>query len=525
MSVNTRFVVLPLCVVLLLAGCQKKETPPPAAVAAPPNPAAVELVKEGERSRHFAAVHKQLELGGTLYGYADIDGDVYKLADGLSAIMEQMAATQPQVAPLVKQDYRALFAELGLGDVRAVGLSSVSEGDGYFRNRVFFYTPDGRHGLLAGLGGAPAPFAKLNLAPADTDMYAEAELDLGEVYKAVKAIVTKVGGDTSANLMEDKIRQAGEKAAISLLSFVNEWKGHTAMVVRFDQEQNLTLPGFVMPRPSLLISADGLAPILEPMLKKSPLLKMVTDGPRQIFTPARPAPIPGVAPVLVIEGTTLYFATSPEFMEECRNNPSGLAQNADFQKTLARVSQTGNGLLYASPRLFARLHELERLNPQLPPQSMQMLKMVLHNVPRPERSLISVRVNLPEGILVQSYLNRSLKQDVVAAAIYNPVSIGLMAAMAVPAFQKVRTASQEKAILNNLRQLSAAADQYYLEHGVDSASFDKLVGPNAYVRRITPVAGEKYETLTFKQGVQLVVRTVDGRVIRYPDAVQKPSRP
>jgi type IV pilus assembly protein PilA len=226
----------------------------------------------------------------------------------------------------------------------------------------------------------------------------------------------------------------------------------------------------------------------------------------------------------VIEGTTLYFATSPAFMEECRNNPSGLAQNADFQKTLARVSQTGNGLLYASPRLFGRLHDLERLNPQLPAQNMQVLKMVLRNLPRPERSLVSVRMNLPDGILVQSYLNRSLKQDVVAAAIYNPVSIGLMAAMAVPAFQKVRTASQEKAILNNLRQLAAAADQYYLEHGVDTASFDKLVGPDAYVRHITPVAGENYETLTFKQGVQLVVRTVDGRVVRYPESA-RPARP
>ena len=34
------------------------------------------VVAEPERSRHFEAVNRQLELGGTLYGYADIDGDV-----------------------------------------------------------------------------------------------------------------------------------------------------------------------------------------------------------------------------------------------------------------------------------------------------------------------------------------------------------------------------------------------------------------------------------------------------------------
>ena len=45
------------------------------------------------------------------------------------------------------------------------------------------------------------------------------------------------------------------------------------------------------------------------------------------------------------------------------------------------------------------------------------------------------------------------------------VIIGLLASMAIPAFQKVRTNSQDKAVLNNARQLSAASDQYYLENG------------------------------------------------------------
>jgi type IV pilus assembly protein PilA len=45
------------------------------------------------------------------------------------------------------------------------------------------------------------------------------------------------------------------------------------------------------------------------------------------------------------------------------------------------------------------------------------------------------------------------------------VIIGLLAAMAIPAFQKVRSNAQNKAVTNNLRQLSSAADQYYLESG------------------------------------------------------------
>ncbi len=44
------------------------------------------------------------------------------------------------------------------------------------------------------------------------------------------------------------------------------------------------------------------------------------------------------------------------------------------------------------------------------------------------------------------------------------VIIGLLAAMAVPAFNKVRQTAISKAVTNDLRQIAAAADQYFLEN-------------------------------------------------------------
>jgi type IV pilus assembly protein PilA len=45
------------------------------------------------------------------------------------------------------------------------------------------------------------------------------------------------------------------------------------------------------------------------------------------------------------------------------------------------------------------------------------------------------------------------------------VIIGLLAAMAIPAFQKVRDNSVGKAMENDARQIAAAAQQYFLENG------------------------------------------------------------
>lgn len=95
------------------------------------------------------------------------------------------------------------------------------------------------------------------------------------------------------------------------------------------------------------------------------------------------------------------------------------------------------------------------------------------------------------------------------------VIIGLLAAMAIPGFQKVRRMSQDKAVLNNARQLSAAADQHFLENGVTSVLSANLVGPTNYIKVVETVAGETYPT-GLTQGVTLTISGVAGaRTITY----------
>jgi type IV pilus assembly protein PilA len=95
------------------------------------------------------------------------------------------------------------------------------------------------------------------------------------------------------------------------------------------------------------------------------------------------------------------------------------------------------------------------------------------------------------------------------------VIIGLLASMAIPAFQKVRTSSQDKAVLNNARQLSAASDQYYLENGVSTVTLNDLLGPTSYIKALNSVANETYPT-AFTQGTTITIQSVAGtRTITY----------
>ena len=95
------------------------------------------------------------------------------------------------------------------------------------------------------------------------------------------------------------------------------------------------------------------------------------------------------------------------------------------------------------------------------------------------------------------------------------VIIGLLAAMAVPAFQKVRESSQDKTVINNARQLTSAADQYFLEKGVSTVAYSELVGTGKYITSIKLVASESYPT-NYTQGITITVSGVAGvRTVTY----------
>lgn len=83
------------------------------------------------------------------------------------------------------------------------------------------------------------------------------------------------------------------------------------------------------------------------------------------------------------------------------------------------------------------------------------------------------------------------------------VIIGLLAAMAIPAFQKVRQDSRKSAVANDARQLASAAQQYMLENNktqaaVTIADDGAVTGDIAdYVKRVAT----GYTTTTLTLGI------------------------
>jgi len=70
------------------------------------------------------------------------------------------------------------------------------------------------------------------------------------------------------------------------------------------------------------------------------------------------------------------------------------------------------------------------------------------------------------------------------------VIIGLLAAMAIPAFQKVRQSSIQKTLINDAKQVAGAANQYMMEYGVSAVTAKYVNGRvdgqlSVYVKQIS----------------------------------------
>jgi type IV pilus assembly protein PilA len=88
-------------------------------------------------------------------------------------------------------------------------------------------------------------------------------------------------------------------------------------------------------------------------------------------------------------------------------------------------------------------------------------------------------------------IQRSTKGFTLVEIMIVVVIIGLLAAMAIPAFQKVRMNATRSTMDNDAKQLSSAANQYFMEYSASTVASGTLVGTNAsnYIKDLSKGVG------------------------------------
>ncbi len=170
---------------------------------------------------------------------------------------------------------------------------------------------------------------------------------------------------------------------------------------------------------------------------------------------------------------------------------------------------------------FVSLHELTSTYPTLSRRVTDLLSLKTGaRVAGPDRNPLAyvLAAFIPGGNLGGS-------GGGVASAMIMVVIIGLMAAMAIPAFQKVRQSAQQKACMNNERMLAAAFDQYQLENDHAPKSLQELIGPKKYIHTapVCPLGGH-YEIPAGATSGEEIACSSHGTMADMLQAAQHPRR-
>ncbi len=87
-------------------------------------------------------------------------------------------------------------------------------------------------------------------------------------------------------------------------------------------------------------------------------------------------------------------------------------------------------------------------------------------------------------------------------------------------------ARQQQQMLNYLRQIDAARQQFQIENNRAPASVQELVGEDKYIREIIPLDGEDYSGLNLQPGQPLTVTSANGVTVTYdPSSDASTSHP
>ena len=376
-SVRKRNLVAATATAAVLAcgiGCERTSTtaPPAGNSSAPPaEPSsasqALATPADNNQSGHFATASKYLDLGGPFYGYVELDGDVDRLGEQVNEFYGAMADAG-EVPPV---DMSEIIDELGIGKIAAIGASSVKTKNG-FRNKTFFYIPDGRSGLLNLLGGDGEPLHYASLAPAGADIVFEQELNMKAVRDTAEKIVGKFDSPEIKESFDEMLETRIADLSFTVADFMGNANGRVIAVASI-------LPGTRMPLPPEAPSIQSIDVLLcvenAGWLFDSLEEKFITDGEgpfdyeeegdfQKMVMQVPPDGSMGIyAPVLAKEKSTnrVFLASRQSYLDECLGSGARISEDSEFVAAIDGLPVEGNAFSYASPEFYSEIQKITEM--------------------------------------------------------------------------------------------------------------------------------------------------------------------
>lgn len=439
----------------------------------------------------FTEATKYLDTDGTLIAYINFEGDGAEIGTELNSIYTDAVTTIPNMMP-IPIDFPTLFDNLGFGSIEAIGISSKEIESGVYANRSVTMINGDLTGLFRLYGNQDSPvtsFRAAELAPADASGAISGQIHLTALRDTTLAVMTQVMGPMGKGMIDQQLQMPVLGTEIKIDDIIVALSGKWDFFWQESYDEDF------MPSYKVWLELEGAAAQVE---KLKPLAEEAELGMKIIET--ENGMVASLTDMEMTDGMSLFIETNRSkntvrvyTHKDWGPNSEGPRLNSteSCKALAARLPQ--EALLYSYTTGYDMNTMLAALksNPETAPYAGLAEKAVNLLVGDFLQPAIGAMYFDGDALISESYAGYSTKQAIMM--IPAAVGGGLGAAMAIPAFQKVRETSQEKAVTNNLRQIASAAQQYFLEEGKNEVRIEDLIGPDKYIRSLEPVAAESYE--------------------------------
>ncbi len=506
-----------LAALFLLPGCSRKEEAQPGPTTAKPPPGRPALASAEKTS--FQEVTSQLDPGGNLFAYFGTEQWISGAAEqvsswrGILQIVPGLTAEQRTEANKGFDLAARLIKNSGIEEISGVGMSGIATEKGRYRTKLLVHHyPARKSGYLWSLFGAsPHALDGLNQLPATTAFSVFFDLDLHGLWTILQRELSQSGIAELEEWSRAFPKGFEEKTGINFEALLNSLRGEFGIVLTLDDTRKVSLPlptpqPLQIPEPRLVlvvkVKDNLLFDHLDKLLQENPQVTRVDEEGLRMRTMPVPVPLPiPLRPSIARAGDYFYLGSTDTVIREMLAvrvaKQPGLRSTDEFKRITAGVQDQGNSLVFVSPRFTRAISELQTAALAAAEAAGAGKATVLRGLfaQNPEAFVYNVSANTPEGWLtIGNGSSDPSKNALLLSAMQPAAVVGLLAAIAIPNFVKARQTAQYNAIINNLRLIEAAKDQWALENKKRTGDPVTERDLAEYIprRRINPVAGETY---------------------------------
>lgn len=371
----------------------------------------------------YDAVVSKLDTGGVLLAYMDIAQDPEKLAESIEEIYVAASAANPNMAPL-PFDISDTIGSLGFFGIDGVGASSKADESGYFVNKFYMYTPEGRQGLLALAGGAPRAIDLPQRAPADAALAFDMDFDASVLRDLALQLAAAVMGPAGEDVVngalakpvgplqwtwEDVLKRANTRltGVVSL----------DASLPRIEIENGASsIPGF-----DGLIALDGFGGLVEqlrPMAESGGQAVWEDADAYEILRVTAPMPpeVGYMAPIIarIKANDRLVFATRIEYLDAFLGGGAKLASAPEYKELARGFPAEGNSFTFVSAKMTEVMEDVMRRGVEKDgdPGAQAVFDAIQKSELLASSAMAGVGVNEPQGLYSISRSKSSLKASI-----------------------------------------------------------------------------------------------------------------